>query len=44
LRTQDKGTREKAIRILSSLGELAVAAVPADKRAVQLRSFSCEFS
>jgi HEAT repeat protein len=29
LRAQEPGTREKAVRILSSLGELAAAAVPA---------------
>src|SRR6516165_2571878 len=39
LRTQDKGTREKAIRILSSLGELAVAAVPELTNALSDREF-----
>ncbi|HMF16020.1 MAG TPA: HEAT repeat domain-containing protein, partial [Gemmataceae bacterium] len=39
LRTQELGTREKAIRILSSLGELAATAVPALTNALHDREF-----
>jgi HEAT repeat protein len=39
LRAQEPGTREKAIRILSSLGELAAAAVPELTTALHDRDF-----